>query len=84
MTPHWLAYVPLCVLLVMVLGGLVGGAKLAVLLGKLIGRLENIEKQFKPNGGSSLKDDVNGLKGDIRDINTKFDAHLAQHSGAWR
>ncbi len=65
----------------------VGGARLfGRLEGKVdhaIERVNEVEKQFKPNGGSSLKDDMNRLKGDVRDINTKFDAHTHQHNGQW-
>lgn len=84
MTPHWLAYVPVGLLLLTLLGMLAGGMRLVFLLGKLHERFGRIEKEFKPNGGSSMKDDMNKLKGDLRDINTKFDAHLTQHAGVWR
>ena len=43
-----------------------------------------VRKEFKPNSGATLKDDMNLLKGDLRDVITKFDAHLNQHAGVWR
>lgn len=61
-----------------------GGTKLIFMLGRLHAQLEQLKKEFKPNGGSSLKDDINTLKGDIRDLNTKHEEHLKQHAGQWR
>ena len=55
----------------------------ARLIGRLETKIDSVEKQFKPNGGSSLKDDINKLKGDVRDINTKFDTHIQHHNGGW-
>lgn len=83
MTPHWLAYVPLGLLILTLLGGMITAIKLAVTGGKLLQRLDDIEKQFKPNGGSSLKDDTNKIKSDLMVLNTRFDDHLKHHTGTW-
>jgi hypothetical protein len=44
-------------------------------------RITVVEKQFKPNGGSSLKDDLSGLKGDVRDLKTRQDIYFQLNSG---
>lgn len=47
-------------------------------------KVDNIAKEFKPNGGSSMKDDMNTVKSEVKVLNVRFDDHLKQHAGQWR
>jgi hypothetical protein len=71
---HWEIFGYIAVPTIMVLGALF---KQHADFSELKSEVRGIAKEFKPNGGSSLKDDVTVLK-------TKFDDHLKQHAGQWR
>jgi hypothetical protein len=40
-----------------------------------------ILRQFRPNGGHSLKDQINRIERDLRDHRTRLDSHIDHHPG---
>ena len=54
-----------------VLGGLVW----------LIRAQQAMQREFKPNGGSSTRDSLNRIETDLRDIRGKLDNHIEWHLG---
>ena len=38
-----------------------------------------MQREFKPNGGSSTRDALNRIERDVRDIRTKVDDHIEWH-----
>ena len=63
--------VPIFVIASMVLGLLVWIIKAQI----------NMAKQFEPNGGSSLRDSINRIESDMRDVRAKVDDHIEWHLG---
>ena len=39
-----------------------------------------IQREFRPNGGSSMKDSVNRIEKDIRDVRYRVDQHIDNHN----
>ena len=40
-----------------------------------------MQKEFKPNGGSSTRDTLNEIRTDVREIRNKVDDHIDWHLG---
>ena len=40
-----------------------------------------MQKEFKPNGGSSTRDTLNEIRNDVREIRSKVDDHIDWHLG---
>ena len=38
-----------------------------------------MQKEFRPNGGSSTRDTLNEIRTDVRDIRSKVDNHIMWH-----
>lgn len=38
-----------------------------------------MHKAFQPNGGSSVKDQLNRIEADVRDVRLKVDDHITWH-----
>ena len=47
----------------------------------LIRAQQAMQKEFKPNGGSSTRDSLNRIETDLRDIRGKLDNHIDWHLG---
>lgn len=62
--------VPLVAIAVALLGGIVW----------LIRAQNAISREFRPNGGSSMKDAVNRIEKDIRDVRYRVDQHIDNHN----
>lgn len=55
-------------------------------LGRLIADIENIQKELRPNGGSSVRDAIDRIADkqaeiqmDVRDVRTRVDDHITWH-----
>jgi hypothetical protein len=81
---NWVVAAPAGLFLIALIGGGFAIAKTIFYMGKMHEQMISLQNEFKPNGGKSMKDDMNNVKGDIRDINTRLADHLVQHSGQWR
>ena len=60
----------------------------AVAMTNLEQQIEEIKKQYKPNGGSSMRDAINRIEASINkldnkldDVKTELDKHLGAHKG---
>ncbi len=62
--------VPLIAIGVALLGGILW----------LIKAQNAISKEFRPNGGSTMKDAVNRIEKDIRDVRFRVDQHIDNHN----
>ena len=62
--------VPLVILTTAVLGGVLW----------LIRAQLAMHKAFQPNGGSSVKDQLNRIEHDVRDLRGRLDAHVDKHN----
>jgi hypothetical protein len=38
-----------------------------------------MQKAFQPNGGTSVKDQLNRIEADVREVRTKVDDHITWH-----
>lgn len=38
-----------------------------------------MQKAFQPNGGTSVKDQLNRIEADVRDVRSKVDDHITWH-----
>lgn len=38
-----------------------------------------MSREFRPNGGSSMKDAVNRIENDLRDVRYRMDKHIDNH-----
>ena len=59
-------------------------AILSAMLGGLVWLIraqQAMQKEFKPNGGSSTRDSLNRIETDLRDIRGKLDNHIEWHLG---
>lgn len=56
-----------------ILSALLGG------LAWLIRAQQAMQREFKPNGGSSTRDALNRIERDVRDIRGKIDNHIEWH-----
>ena len=61
--------VPLVILTTAVLGGVLW----------LIRAQLAMHKAFQPNGGSSVKDQLNRIESDMKDVRHKVDEHITYH-----
>jgi len=43
---------------------------------KIIARLEKLEEQYRPNGGSSMRDAINRIELKVSKLEGKFEQHL--------
>lgn len=55
-------------------------------LGRLIADIENIQKELRPNGGSSVRDAIDRIavkqseiQTDVREVRTRVDDHITWH-----
>ena len=56
----------------------IGSALLAGLLW-LIRAQVSLQREFKPNGGTSTRDSLNRIEVDLRELRTKVDGHVEWH-----
>lgn len=61
--------VPVTILLTAVLGGILWLIRAQIAL----------HRSFQPNGGTSVKDQLNRIEEDVRDVRAKIDDHVAWH-----
>lgn len=57
-------------------------AVLSAILGGLVWLVRaqiSMQREFKPNGGSSFRDGLNRIQDDVRDIRNKVDDHIEWH-----
>lgn len=66
-------FVGIAVGLFAILSALLGG------LAWLIRAQQAMQREFKPNGGSSTRDSLNRIETDLRDIRGKIDNHIEWH-----
>jgi len=43
---------------------------------KIIARIEKLEEQYRPNGGSSMRDAINRIELKVSKLEGKFEQHL--------
>lgn len=43
---------------------------------KIIARIEKLEEQYRPNGGSSMRDAINRIEIKVSKLEGKFEQHL--------
>ena len=48
---------------------------------RLANEIEEIKKQYKPNGGSSMRDAINRIENKIDKVQSDLDRHLGAHEG---
>ena len=48
---------------------------------RLANEIDEIKKQYKPNGGSSMRDAVNRIESKIDKVQSDLDRHLGAHEG---
>jgi hypothetical protein len=58
---------------------LIGSAILAGLLWLIKAQL-SMQKEFRPNGGSSMRDAMNRIEKDVRDVRYRMDKHIDNHN----
>ncbi len=39
----------------------------------------SLQREFKPNGGTSTRDSLNRIEADLRDVRSKIDDHVQWH-----
>ena len=39
----------------------------------------SLQREFKPNGGTSTRDSLNRIEGDLRELRSKIDGHVEWH-----
>jgi hypothetical protein len=39
-----------------------------------------MQREFKPNGGSSMRDAMNRIEKDVRDVRYRMDKHIDNHN----
>ncbi len=61
--------VPVTLLLTAVLGGILWLIRAQIAL----------HRSFQPNGGTSVKDQLNRIEEDVRDVRSKIDNHVEWH-----
>ena len=40
-----------------------------------------LQREFRPNGGSTTRDALNRIEHDVRDLRTRLDNHMDNHGG---
>ena len=67
---------------ILVLAG-VAVAIVTALLGGLMwvvkAQVTSMQKEFKPNGGNSVRDTLNEIRTDVREVRGKVDDHIEWH-----
>ena len=67
---------------ILVLAG-VATAIVTTLLGGLMwvvkAQVTSMQKEFKPNGGNSVRDTLNEIRTDVREVRGKVDDHIEWH-----
>jgi hypothetical protein len=58
---------------------LIGSAILGGLLWLIKAQL-SMQKEFRPNGGSSMRDAMNQIEKDVRDVRYRMDKHIDNHN----
>jgi hypothetical protein len=58
---------------------LIGSAILAGLLWLIKAQL-SMQKEFRPNGGSSMRDAMIRIENDVRDVRYRMDKHIDNHN----
>jgi hypothetical protein len=46
---------------------------------KITSRLDKLEEQYRPNGGSSMRDAVNRIELNLSKLDGKFEQHIEEH-----
>jgi len=41
----------------------------------------SLQREFKPNGGTSTRDSLNRIEGDLRELRKRIDDHVEWHLG---
>ena len=49
------------------------------LMNKINSRLDKLEEQYRPNGGSSMRDAVNRIELKVSKLDGKFEQHIEEH-----
>jgi hypothetical protein len=50
------------------------------LVNKITYRLDKLEEQYKPNGGSSMRDAINRIEMSLSKLDGKFEQHVEEHT----
>ena len=50
------------------------------LVNKVTVRLDKLEEQYRPNGGSSMRDAVNRIELKVSNLDGKFEQHIKEHT----
>lgn len=50
------------------------------LVNKITSRIDKLEEQYKPNGGSSMRDAVNRIELKLSNLDGKFEQHIEEHT----
>ena len=54
-------------------------AVIAGLLWIVQAQVSSMQRDLKPNGGTSTKDQLNRIENDVADVRTKLDGHIVWH-----
>ena len=54
-------------------------AVIGVLLWVVKTQVTSMQREFKPNGGSSVRDTLNEIRTDVRELRSKVDGHIDWH-----
>jgi len=54
-------------------------AVIGVLLWVVKTQVTSMQREFKPNGGSSVRDTLNEIRADVREVRGKVDDHIEWH-----
>ena len=54
-------------------------AVIGVLLWVVKTQVTSMQREFKPNGGSSVRDTLNEIRTDVREVRGKVDGHILWH-----
>ena len=54
-------------------------AVIAGLLWIVKAQVSSMQRDLKPNGGTSTKDQLNRIENDVADVRTKLDGHIVWH-----
>jgi hypothetical protein len=49
------------------------------LMNKITFRLDKLEEQYRPNGGSSMRDAINRIELKLSKLDGKFEQHIEEH-----
>lgn len=50
------------------------------LVNKITNRLDKLEAQYQPNGGSSMRDAINRIEINLSKLDGKFEQHVEEHT----